>query len=95
MIKVCFRVNLGSMDADRLDLDFRKCTAGAVVSIPETVAKVLESAGIIEPVAWPAPQPKPEPVEVRADPVAEAEVKSDPVVFRSEAIPEATDKKKK
>jgi hypothetical protein len=82
VIKVRFRVNLGSADATRLGIaDFRECVLGAEVLIHETAAKALEAAGVIEPL--PA---KPEkPVEVRADPVEESPLAADPpsVQFKS------------
>lgn len=69
-MKVTFRVNLGSTDATRLGIDnFAECLAGAEVAVPESVAKALEKAGIIEPL--PPPKPAAKPVEVRADPVVD------------------------
>lgn len=78
MVKVRFRVNLGSMDAGRLDIEnFRECVAGAEVEIHDPAAKVLEAAGVIDVLAEPEPKPKSkpksvEPVEVKADPPAAA-----------------------
>lgn len=47
-MKARFRVNLGSMDASKYGLDFRKCTAGAEVEIGEVAYSALGKAGVVE-----------------------------------------------
>lgn len=91
MTTVCFRVNLGSMDAARLGIaDFRVCLAGAEVQVEDAAAKALESAGVIEPLPPPKPVVKPveKPVEMRADPVVVTPLVADPQpVVAAEVVP--------
>lgn len=47
-MKVLFRVNLGSRDAEHLGIDFRDCTCGAEVDLPDSVAEILVGRGIAE-----------------------------------------------
>ncbi len=85
MTNVLFRVNLGSVDAARLDIaDFRECLVGKEVAVPDAAAKALEKAGvasIVEVIPPPKPSPTPKPVEVKADPAVESgtELAADPV----------------
>ena len=64
-MKVKFRTNLGSRDADALSLDHAQCTDGAVVSVSPATGEALAKRGIVEVVE----AEKPKPVEVKAVPV--------------------------
>lgn len=48
-MKVKFRTNLGSRDAEAYGLDHTKCTAGAEVTVNNKIAELLESRGLVEP----------------------------------------------
>lgn len=52
-MRVRFRVNLGTIDARKFDLDYQKCTAGAEVDMPHGTAKTLVALGIAEDMPQP------------------------------------------
>lgn len=41
MPKVCFRTNLGSVDARELELDFEKCLKGTELDVSDALARRL------------------------------------------------------
>lgn len=45
-MKVTFRTNLGSVDAKALNLDHKKCTAGATLDVDKGIAEKLIERGI-------------------------------------------------
>lgn len=69
MKNVKFRVNLGSIDAERLQLDYRECAAGMERSVEDAAAKWLEDHGIIH--AVPAETVKAVPAEPEIQAVVE------------------------
>lgn len=48
-MKVRFRVNLGSMDATALSLDWTKCRSGEELDVNKETGELLCSKGIAEP----------------------------------------------
>lgn len=46
---VRFRVNLGSMDAEKLQLDYRECQLGMELKVTQDTAEWLVSREIAEP----------------------------------------------
>ena len=50
-MKVRFRTNLGTRDANRLGLDSEKCTVGSEVAVSESVAEVVVREGLAEKLA--------------------------------------------
>lgn len=47
-MQVQFKINLGSADAERLGVDFKKCTKGAKVDVSRDAAELLAKRGIVE-----------------------------------------------
>lgn len=47
-MKVKMRVNLGSVDAKALRLEFKDCTAGKVVDVSEAIAEQMVKRGFAE-----------------------------------------------
>lgn len=72
---VQFRVNLGSVDAAKLDLDHKQCLEGSTVTASEIAGRWLVERGIAADVT-PAPEPKPEP-KVEPAPVADEDAEMD------------------
>lgn len=63
---VKFKVNLGSIDAKALDLDFKKCLVGESVECEERAGKWLVNRGIAVDVTPKAKsEPAPSPVAVQ------------------------------
>lgn len=87
---VKFNVNLGSVDAARLDVDFRTCLVGAEVDISDVAGKWLVSRGIASDVT----PPKPEPVVVPVPESLQA-VPSDDESLEALTAPEPAKKPKK
>lgn len=54
---VKFNTNLGSVDAERLGLDFQSCLAGSSVDVPPDAAALLIDRGIAAPVVKAVPAP--------------------------------------
>lgn len=75
-MRVLFKVNLGSMDAGQLGLDFKGCTVGAEVDCDSAAGKWLVSKGIATAVDVPKPPEQPaavvEAVEVQEQPAETA-----------------------
>lgn len=73
-MKTRFNVNLGAMDAAKLDLDFKQCTIGAEVEVNDAAGRWLIERGVAVNVTPPKPTPVPavEPTEVQAIPDDEA-----------------------
>ena len=70
---VRFRVNLGSMDAEKLQLNCRECQLGMELKVTKDTAEWLVSRGIAEPTDIDAPtapakviQAVPKAAEVKA-----------------------------
>lgn len=80
-MRVQFKVNLGSNDAERHALDFRSCLAGAELDVSEKAASWLISKGIATAVV---------PAEIRGVPSAH-EIMAAPVTREAET--ESTDGK--
>lgn len=68
MPKVRFRTNLGSIDAAKFGLDFRKCTIDAEAEVGETAAEALSKSGVVELLTTG------KPAEMRAVPAADSVV---------------------
>lgn len=66
-MKVRFRTNLGSRDAESLKLDFRKCQDGDVLDVSDSVGAVLIKRGIAEAASQPI-KAVPPPVQMQAVP---------------------------
>jgi hypothetical protein len=76
-MKVKFRTNLGSNDADRLRLDFKQCCEGMACEVDSPVGEKLVSSGVAVDVTPPPEKteaikpaetkPKPKPVEPPAE----------------------------
>jgi hypothetical protein len=71
---VCFKVNLGSNDAQPLGLDYKSCGAGMKLEVSDKAGQLLVSKGIasevaIEAVAMPA-EIKGVPHETKPTPMA-------------------------
>ena len=73
-MRVCFKVNLGSNDAQPLGLDYRSCGEGMKLDVSDKTGNWLVSKGLasevaIEAVAMPA-EIQGVPVEQKPSPVA-------------------------
>lgn len=90
-MKVEFKVNLGSMDAERVGVDFRACTVGSVVDCGAAAGKWLVANGIAKELVISVPV-VPEVVEIKVEqPVEPAveEVKPEPLAEQPQ--PETTE----
>lgn len=81
-MRVLFKVNLGSMDAEKAGVDFKQCTAGAAIDCNDAAGKWLVANGIATEVNVPKPPEPPRPVvipepEVKPEPVVEVPVEPD------------------
>lgn len=72
---VQFRVNLGSVDAARLELDHKQCLEGSTVTASNFSGRWLVERGIAADVT-PAAEPKPE-LKVEPVPVADEDAEMD------------------
>lgn len=76
-MRVRFKVNLGSIDAKDIGVDYRQCQLGTECDVPEKAGRWLVSKGI-------ATEELP---SVRAIPAAPAIAQSQPASIKSDAKP--------
>ena len=79
-MRVIFRTNLGSVDAEPLGLDCKACAYGETVSVSDEIGMALIDSGIAEAVAEPKAKmqgvsPKPAIAEVSEAKTIKAETK--------------------
>lgn len=85
-MRVKFRVNLGSTDASRVNLDFRDCVRDAECEVPDRAGQWLVSKGIATDVSEAGAESGP-PAEINGVPDAPEIGPSDEPEIKADAKP--------